>query len=196
LLVVVATLATACGGSGKGDPGPTGEPAAVVAAAPDITLSAGTARVVGAAPGINATGTVRFGDAEPTLTRAGADRDKPAPFGVLEPIAVLDLLRGVVSVDPYGGAQVQGIGTKRYELDIDLAKAILATPAARRGELLDLDGRLGSDNRVWADVFIDSAGRVRRVLLPVRAASDRPYGDDKNIPQLVSGDYSDFGGDQ
>ena len=46
---------------------------------------------------------------------------------------------------------------------------------------------------VWADVFIDSAGRVRRVLLPAHSDMIRPYGDSQVIPQLVSVDFFDFG---
>ena len=82
-----------------------------------------------------------------------------------EPAATLDLLRGVEAVRSYGGAEVQGIGTKRYEVDIDLAKAIAATPVERRADLHLLDGKLGDDKELWADVFVDTQGRVRRILL-------------------------------
>jgi hypothetical protein len=195
LSVLAVALVGACG-SGKGDPGPTGKPSDVVAAAPDITFQSLSAHVVGAAPGYNAVGLVRFGQPEPKFTITGLKKDKPAPFGVLQPGAVIDLLRGVVHVTSYGGAQVQGAGTKRYEVDIDLFKAIAATPEPRRAVLHLLDGAVGTDNQIWADVFIDSNGRVRRVLLPVHTEAERPYGEDKHIPQLVSVDYSDFGGDQ
>ena len=115
------------------------------------------------------------------------------PFGVTEPVAVLDLLRGVVHVRSYGGAEVQGIGTKRYEVDINLHKALAATPPVRRAQLQILQGRVGPDDQLWADVFVDSHGLVRRVLLPVHTDTIRPYGQDLTEPQLVSVDYSDFG---
>lgn len=178
--------------SGGGSPGPTGQPETVVRQAPDRTAAARTARVEGAAPGVTATGLVTFATGVDDLVPSGLKRAAP-PFGVTEPAAVLDLLRGVVAVESYGGAEVQGEGTKRYEVDIDLAKAIAATPVVRRGELQELAGRLGDDKELWADVFVDARGRVRRVLLPVRTAMERPYGDDKRIAQLVSVDYSNFG---
>jgi hypothetical protein len=89
---------------------------------------------------------------------------------------------------------VQGEGTKQYEVDIDLFKAITSTPVGPRRETLHLlDARLGPDNQIWANVFIDKLGRVRRVLIPVRTESDRPYGQSQIIPRMVSVDYSDFG---
>lgn len=192
--VAVAVLLAAGTGAcvGGGEPGPTAHPDKVVRAAPGITFALGAARVVGAAPGITATGSIVFATGADDLEVAGPLKTE-APFGVTEPVAVLDLLRGVVKVTSYGGAEVQGIGTKRYEVDIDLAKAIAATPEQRRADLHILDGKLGPDDELWADVFVDSQGRVRRVLLPVRTSMIRPYGDDDRIPQLVSVDYFDFG---
>jgi hypothetical protein len=123
----------------------------------------------------------------------GLKRDAP-PFGVTQPAAVVDLLRGVVHVRAYGGAEVQGEGTKRYEIDVDLAKAMAATPAGARRDVLQLlEGRLGPDDKIWGDVFIDGAGRIRRILLPVHTETDRPYGQSQIIPPMVSVDYSDFG---
>ena len=182
--------AAAC--AGGGDAGPTAKPDTVVAAAPDTTMAAHTARVVGAAPNVTATGRVDFLTGADRLRVRGLKPDDP-PFGVEQPAAVIDLLRGVVHVRAYGGAEVQGEGTKRYEVDIDLAKAIRATPEARRADLRVLDGLVGPDDELWADVFVDRTGRVRRVLLPVHTESNRPYGDDQSIPQMVSVDYSDFG---
>jgi hypothetical protein len=188
---VIALVATACG-AGNGDPGPTAHPDKVIADAPDLTIATGAARVVTGAPGIEASGTVVFATGDDALIVKGRATNQP-PFGVTQPVAVVDLLRGVVKVRAYGGAEVQGEGTKRYEVDIDLAKAIAATPAERRADLHLLDGLLGKDAQLWADVFVDGKGRVRRVLLPVHTEMDRPYGADKHIPQLVSVDYSNFG---
>jgi hypothetical protein len=191
-VVLLALGATACKG-GSGDAGPTGKPATVVAKAPDITFATLGAHVVGAAPGVTATGRVDFKTGGDALSIRGLKKASP-PFGVTQPAAMIDLLRGVVAVRSYGGSEVQGDGTKHYEVDIDLFKAITSTPVGpRRVTLHLLDAQLGPDNKVWADVFIDSAGRVRRVLLPVKTDSDRPYGQSKIIPQMVSVDYSDFG---
>jgi hypothetical protein len=190
VLVLGFAALTAC--SGGGDAGPTGKPDVVVAHAPDVTIATKTARVVGAAPDVTATGSVDFATGRDTLKVSGRKRTSP-PFGVTEPAAVIDLLRGVVHVRAYGGAEVQGQGTKRYEVDIDLFKAISATPVARRPDLHRLDGVLGPDRQLWADVFIDKAGRIRRVLLPVQTQTTRPYGQSQIIPPEVSVDYSDFG---
>jgi hypothetical protein len=193
LVVVVVLVATACK-AGNGEPGPTGKPETVVRDAPDITFATKSAHVVTAAPPhFNATGKVTFASGLAKLALTPKSNKLP-PFGVLEPVAVIDLLRGVVAVRSYGGAEVQGVGTKRYEVDIDLYQAIVSTPLERRGDLHLLDGRLGDDKKLWADVFVDAQGRVRRVLLPLHTDTIRPYGSDKHIPQLVSVDYSDFGG--
>jgi hypothetical protein len=192
-LFVVAALATAC--SGGGDAGPTGKPDAVVGHAPDRTIATKTAHVVGAGPEVTATGRVNFVTGGDALTVRGRNTAS-VPFGVTQPAAVIDLLRGVVDVRSYGGAEVQGEGTKRYEVNIDLGKAIAATPAPRRAELHLLDGLLGADRQLWADVFIDKAGRIRRVLLPVHTETTRPYGQSQIIPAEVSVDYSDFGSTQ
>ncbi len=161
-------------------------------AAPDKTEATGSAAVATTGPFVNADGAVVFGSGVDTLTLGGR-RIATAPWGVREPVAALDLLRGARNVRSYGGAEVQGIGTKRYEADLNLAKALEATPVSRHADLELLRGKLGADGEVWADVFVDSAGRVRRLLLPVHPESERPYGDDKNIPQLVSVDFFDFG---
>ncbi|HVT76482.1 MAG TPA: hypothetical protein VHD87_05590 [Acidimicrobiales bacterium] len=189
-VVFLALVATGC--SGNGDAGPTAKPDAVVANAPQITMALGNAHVVGAAPGVTASGRVDFVTGADTLTVAGLKKDA-APFGVTEPAAMIDLLRGVVDVKAYGGAEVQGEGTKRYEVDINLPKAIAATPPTRRADLQKLNGVVGADEKLWADVFIDKSGRVRRILIPVHTASNRPYGEDQTEPQEVSVDYSNFG---
>ncbi len=197
-IVALVAVGAGCTAPGNGDAGPTGKPETVVAEAPDRTLAARTARVEAAAPGtyggprVTAAGSVTFATGADTLVLRPRP-DRATPFGVAEPAAALDLLRGVVGVTPYGGAEVQGIGTKRYEVEIDLFKAITSTPPERRTDLHLLDGRLGSDKRIWGDVFVDSQGRVRRILLPVATDSDRPHGDSKRIPPLVSIDFSDFG---
>ncbi len=182
----LALLATAA--CGRGEPGPTAPAAQVVDAAPDATLAAGDATVESTGPYVSASGTVDFATGSDDLEVAGRDQ-RSIPWGVVQPVATLDLLRGVVDVRSYGGAQVQGIGTKRYNADVDIAKAIAATPQARRHDLRLLLGEVGGDGQLWLDVFIATDGRVRRILLPVELASDRPAFDSKKFPQLVSVDF-------
>ncbi len=188
----VALCLVALAACGKGDPGPEASPDDVVRAAPNATVRAASARVSTTGPYVQATGTVNFATGVDTMALTGRDTQN-VPWGVDQPAAALDLLRGVVDVFAYGGAQVQGIGTKRYELVIDLDKAIAATPAPRRPDLRLLVGKIGDDGEVWADVFVDRSDRVRRILLPVALESERPHGDSKLIPQLVSVDFSGFG---
>jgi hypothetical protein len=188
-LAIALCVLAACS---KGDPGPSASPDVVVRAAPDATIASETAKVSATGPYAQASGTVTFATGTDTMTLTGRNTTN-VPWGVEQPVAALDLLRGVVDVFAYGGAQVQGIGTKRYELVLNLDKALAATPAARRADLQLLEGKLGDDDEVWADVFVDSTGRVRRVLIPVKLDSERPHGDSKLIPQLVSVDYFDFG---
>lgn len=178
-------LLAACG---RGEPGPTAPAAQVVDAAPDATLAAGDAKVESTGPYVNASGKVDFVTGVDELKVEGRDT-KSVPWGVTQPVAALDLLRGVIDVASYGGAQVQGIGTKRYNADVDIDKAIAATPEARRADLRLLVGEVGEDGQLWLDVFIASDGRVRRILLPVELASDRPAFDSKKFPQLVSVDF-------
>lgn len=181
---------------GGGDAGPVGKPETVIARAPDVTLATKSAHVETAGPETTGTGRVDFAAGADTLKIAGRNTTNP-PFGITAPMAVIDLLRGVTKVRAYGGAEVQGDGTKRYEVDIDLSKAITATPAGpRRDALHVLDGRLGPGNKLWADVFVDKQLRIRRVLIPFNTAMARPYGQSQVEPQEVSIDYSDFGGNK
>ncbi|MDP1794595.1 MAG: hypothetical protein Q8K63_10720, partial [Acidimicrobiales bacterium] len=166
---VCALALVLCAACGRGEPGPTAPAAQVVDAAPDATLAAREANVESSGPYVSATGTVDFATGADELTIAGRDT-KSVPWGVVQPVATLDLLRGVVDVRSYGGAQVQGIGTKRYNADVDIEKAIEATPQARRDDLRLLLGEVGDDGQLWLDVFIASDGRVRRILLPVELA--------------------------
>lgn len=163
----------------------------VVEEAPDATFAAGSATVASAAPGVTATGRASFATGVAKLTVAPAQAR--TPFGITEPIAVVDLLRGVVQVRPYGGSEVQGVGTKRYEIDIDVSHAIERTPLQRRAPLVRVAPRVGSDGRVWAVVFVDSDGRIRRTLVPVKLESERPAGHSKRIPEFVSVDFYEFG---
>jgi len=192
---LAAAAALALGGAcGRGEPGPTAAPSVVVAGAPDATFAAASATVSSAAPGVTATGRASFATGVANLKVAPARA--PTPFGVTDPIAVVDLLRGVVDVRPYGGSEVQGIGTKRYELDIDVARAVEETPVGRRAPLEAVRPRVGADGRLWAVVFVDAQGRIRRTLVPVKLDSERPAGGDKHIPEFVSVDFYEFGDNQ
>lgn len=196
-----------CGADRTG--GPRGDPAAVVDAAPDRTMAAGRARFEASAPDAERTGMVDFGangqagsggtagdeasggDGEPT----GADpagRVAPAHPELSYPRAVVDLVRGALAVESYGGAAVRGASTFRYETVINVERAVRETPVSRRAEVEELARRLGAP-AFYADVWIDDEGRLRRVQVPVEKTTERPAARSKRLPQLVTVDFFDFG---
>ena len=78
LRIVLAVLATLGVAGCSGDGGPRGDKADIVTHAPDLTLAAGSARVLVAGPTAGATGVVDFrtGDSDLTVTVAPG-RDGP-----------------------------------------------------------------------------------------------------------------------
>jgi hypothetical protein len=116
----------------------------------------------------------------------------PASIRSGDPFLAVDLVRGVVAIDPFGGAEVRGVSTLRYTVDVDLARAASAAPpegaaALRRLAAASLPGR------VRLDVFVDGAGRLRRVLLPSPLRTGPPPTRTDGEVRGVTIDYSDFG---
>src|SRR4029079_19347942 len=113
VLAAVALVAlVACGN----DPtrGPVGEPTEIVQAAPGRTVAQGTARVQVAIRNAVGTGTVNL--------RTGAADVKIEPPGqtapeFARPTLAIDVVRNAVSIVPYGGAEVRGASTIKYQLD-------------------------------------------------------------------------------
>lgn len=182
-LVITALALVGCGS--EDDAGPKGAPAVVLDRAPEVTLAEGRAQVLGAGPGMESTGPVdlRTGTARMTVRGAGT----PSPF-LTDPTLALDLVRGVVEIDPFGGLQARGVGTIMYEVDVDPAKALAATPVSRRARL----AAVLPSKRFYADVYVDSQSRIRRVLLPVDLTTPRQYGESKITNEEMTVDFYDF----
>lgn len=199
-LVTGSVLVAACGADRTG--GPRGEPAAVVDAAPDRTVAAGPARFEASAPEAQRAGTIDFyaSGAAATSTDGGTDTAAGASGGdasahpeLTDPRAVVDLIRGALAVESYGGAAVRGASTFRYEAVINVERAVLETPAARRPAMEAFARRLGAE-AFYVDVWIDDAGRLRRIQLPVDKKTERPAARSRARPALVTVDFFDFAG--
>jgi len=157
---------------------PVGRPLDVVLAAADRTLATHRA-------------TVSVSD--PLRARDG-HVDLAPPFDDLETDAVvaLDLLRGAVQADPYGGQGVRGVSTLRYDVSVDFAQAVARTPAERRAALERLRPRR-STKPAELSVWVDVAGRARRVQRSLELAASPPVTTADGFPAVITTDYYDFG---
>lgn len=214
LIGIGAVGLASCGGDRSG--GPKGEPAAVVGSAPDKTLDARTARVTIDGETVTATGVVdlaattaklQFRPGPALIVASGStfvmtaqDRWRmiagvnqlPASLEGANPLLAIDLLRGVVSIDPYGGAEVRGASTIRYTVKIDPAQAIAEAPADRADSLRQSLAGTGA-GQIKAEVYIDTAGRIRRVQLPAQLKSGPPVTRVDGEMRGSTIDYDDFG---
>jgi len=217
VVLVVALVATGCGGDRTG--GPLGRPEDVVGQAPDVTLAAGTARILITSPTATAQGEVdlvgrtgrlslssqALGQAVQVVIAPGRTYAKatsgPAWLpvaGVLpealqggDPFADLDLLRGTVHILSDGGAEVDGASTIRYTLTIDPEQAVTATPPVRQAALRQaLQGRTAM---FMTDVWIDSQLRVRRVEVSTDLTATTPSTRVDGFPIATDVDYLAFG---
>ena len=159
-------MVAACGGDRSG--GPKGAPSAVVRDAPDKTVATRRARVHAAGPGVTSDGTVDFANRRSDVRVQGPQAATAGPE-LRDPVVVVDLVRSVAEIEPYGGAEVRGVSTIKYELEVDY-----------QGE------------RFFADVWIDGDGRIRRVLVPTDKAKDRPKRDDPDRLDLITVDFFGF----
>jgi hypothetical protein len=199
----LALISVACGGDRSG--GPTGAPEDVVRGAPAVTLRQARARVTVETPEASSVGEVTFPEGgRLTLTGAGYRGAVAAgsPPDVLpaalrrveltDPATVLDLVRGAVDITPYGGAEVRGAGTIRYSFDVDLDVAANdASTPARRAAIQQIRASLGRPT-FYADVWVDSAGRVRRVQVPMDPHDKRPGYREVVLPRLITIDFYDY----
>jgi hypothetical protein len=167
----------ACGADRTG--GPRGDPTAVVGKAPDLTVAARTARVVVATPNAKADGTIDFGTAQATMRVRPLTASGPA---LTKPALAIDVVRAAVSVRSYGGQEVQGASTIKYEVDVAPSAALAS----------QLGGGLRRET-FYADVFVDSQGRVRRVVIPLDLNERRPSDTHVILAKLVTIDFYDFG---
>lgn len=187
-MVLAALAATGCAGEEAALP--RGTPAAVLARTPDATLAAGRAMVIASARTARAEADVDFRRFTAAVTYEPADLRDPR-LELRDPIAVVDLVRGATEIDPYGGSEVRGASTMRYQVKIDAGLAATRTPADRRAGLeavaTDLDGRT-----VFADVYVDRHYRLRRVTLPADYREERPRGRDRRIVEVITVDFTNY----
>ncbi|MDP9071726.1 MAG: hypothetical protein M3N68_10720 [Actinomycetota bacterium] len=188
LLLFVTLVTAACGSDRTG--GPRGDPEAIVRRAPDRTLAGGTVRVEAAAPGAQSRGRLRVTGGDDQLALAGLAADKAYPE-LAHPLAMVDLVRGAVAVEPYGGIAVRGVSTFRYETVLNVERAVLATPEQRRPRVVEVARTLGAP-AFYADVWVDGQGRLRRVQVPVVKTTERPHTRDRRTPDLITVDFFDF----
>lgn len=194
-LMVFVTFVTfvigACGSDRTG--GPRGAPESVVRQSPDLTLAAGSASVEASAPDARTLGRLVFADPRSELVLDGPGKAKNYPE-LADPLALVDLVRGAVGIEAYGGVSVRGVSTFRYELFVNVDRALADVDPSRRTELADFARRLQGDG-FYADVWVDGAGRLRRIQVPVDKATKRPSNRDRSFPDLISVDLFDYAGE-
>lgn len=191
-LVMAATAVAALGSCGEGRTGgPRGEPTAVVRSAPDRTFAARSASLEASAADAQSTARVAFAAPPATFEVRGPGRASGWYPELGDPLAMVDMVRGAVDVVSYGGVSLRGVSTFRYELVVNVERALVETPPERRDRVAALADRLGSPV-FYADVWVDGDGRLRRVQVPVDKASDRPGNRDRTMPALVTVDLFDY----
>jgi hypothetical protein len=81
-----------------------------------------------------------------------------------DPSQLLDALRGISgSVEKVGETRVRGVETTHYTADISLDKALAEAPARERAATKAALKTLGGLDEMPVDLYIDDAGRVRRM---------------------------------
>ena len=189
-LAISTVVAVGCGSDRTG--GPRGEPQAVVDASPDRTLTAESAAFEASAPEAVRIGRVALDDTGEVTGESAARNTQQYPE-LVDPRSVVDLVRGALASESYGGAAVRGVSTFRYETVINVERAVAETPTAGRARMEQFARLLGSP-AFYADVWIDADGRLRRVQVPVEKTTERPEARSKRLPTLVTIDFVDFEG--
>jgi hypothetical protein len=81
-----------------------------------------------------------------------------------DPSQMLDSLRGISgSVEEVGQTRVRGVETTHYSADVSLDKALAQTPPRERRAAKAALKMFGGLETMPVDVYIDDAGRVRRM---------------------------------
>ena len=174
-VTVIVLVATAgCGADRSG--GPRGSSTEVVMAAARRTRNASSARVAVAAPGAQVTGVIDFvGDCSTLKVTGPSGIPMPGSAAVLpgrlprdDPKGVLDLLSAVKKINVYGGAEVRGASTIRYELTLSLKDLRRKNPAVA----VQVDKNLPGLASVFpASIYVDSKGRILRLQFPEQLSS-------------------------
>lgn len=93
--------------------------------------------------------------------------DRDGPRTVNDPVWPLDALFGARGAVEIGAQVVRGVPATRYRLTIDLAQADAALPAG-----VTVPGcKYRALSRIPAEVWLDSAGRSRRIAVVTEAAA-------------------------
>lgn len=106
------------------------------------------------------------------------------------PLTALDLLRGAVEAEPYGGTALYSVPTFRYQITVDRAAAVVAL-GERRGPAV-IAATTGT-GQLPADVWLDAEGRVRRVQFGNDLAVATTTTDRRGFPVATTVDLFDFG---
>lgn len=89
-----------------------------------------------------------------------------------DPSQMLETLRGISgSVDEVGETRVRGVETTHYRANVDLDKALAEAPARERAQTKTALEMFGGQKKMPVDVYIDDAGRVRRMELEYKLES-------------------------
>ncbi|HZQ29136.1 MAG TPA: hypothetical protein VFA94_15670 [Acidimicrobiales bacterium] len=186
LSLTVAALVLLAGCGNRDTSGPQGDPTAIVHGAAGHTVAAGRAQVAIAGPGgFHAEGSVNLatrqgrmlvgvpGQSDVAVDPGPPPTTLPEPVRRVEytdPSAMLALLRSATKVDPYGGVQVRSVGTIRYDVTID-----------------------HGGTRFYANVYVDSEGRCRRIEVPEDRHEPRPSDRAPFLARIITIDFVSFG---
>jgi hypothetical protein len=89
-----------------------------------------------------------------------------------DPSQMLDSLRGISGlVREIGQTRVRGVETTHYGTEVSLAKALAQSPAAQRKTAKAALKMFGGLEKMPVDVYIDDAGRVRRMDMEYKLRS-------------------------
>jgi hypothetical protein len=117
-----------------------------------------------------------------------------SPPELIDPALAVDYVRGAIDIVPYGGAEVRGASTIRYSFNVDLdIAAAHASDAPRQAAVGAIRTALGRPT-FYADVWVDTAGRIRRVQVPLDKRDKRPGYRDAVLEKLVTVDFYDYNG--
>lgn len=186
--LAMALVLAACGSDRTG--GPTGAPTDVVRGAPERTLAAAAVSVEASAPDAQSAARLAPGAPHADLEARGPGAAAGYPE-LADPLGLVDLVRGAVDVVSYGGQPIRGVSTFRYEVVVNVERALAVAPPARQPATRAMAERVGSSS-FYADVWVDNDGRLRRIQVPVAKTAVRPEAHVKVPPAVVTVDLFDY----
>jgi hypothetical protein len=165
----------------------------------DLVVDGADAYLGGVLPSAGPIGNYLRG-ALPDVAQTAKQRIAPLDSLLVRPGAgmALAFLRGAQHVLPYGGQEVEGASTMRYSFVIDLVAAQSAAAPGERPALAAAAGALGGVQEP-SDVWLDSAGRVRRLQFAtdpkLRTTTTKPnfFTEDGEFLSFITIDFGKFG---